>query len=81
MERQPPDTHWVDFTADLSDEQHRQLMVALGSGLQEAHKAAQIAADNGLVSDARASLDLAVDWLTQARRARAATDDASENAP
>jgi hypothetical protein len=42
--------------------------MALGAGLREAHKTAQVAADNRLMAAARDSVDLAMDWLTQARR-------------
>jgi hypothetical protein len=66
---QPRDIHWRDFTAKLPIDQHRQLVITLGAGLREARKAAQVADENGLVSDAQESLDLAIDWLTQARRA------------
>ncbi len=69
MEREPPDTHWRDFTAQLSDQEHRQLVIALGAGLREARKAAQAAEENGLLHDVRESLDLAIDWLSQARQA------------
>lgn len=81
MEREQPNSHWHDFTAQLSDQEHRRLVVALGAGLREARKAAEAAYDNGRLEDVVTSLDLAISWLTQAQQAIVSHRDGREDFP
>ncbi len=77
---QPDGLHWADFAARLPIQEHRQLVIALGAGLREARKAAQAAEENGLLQDVQESLDLAIAWLTQARKALPPPPGAQERA-
>ncbi len=83
-EREPPEPvglRWTEFTACLSPTEHRRLVLALGAGLREARKAAEAAYDDGLLQEVVVSLDLAIEWLTQARRRIGDGTDAGHDAP
>lgn len=58
---------WAEFTATLSDRNHRQVLVALGAGLQEARHASEVVTNGGDVDDVREHVLAALEWLEQAR--------------
>src|SRR5437762_2005896 len=60
-------TRWNEYVAGIEPQRHVRLAAALGEGLRAARRAAEVAADNGAVQDARLALDRAVEELSAAR--------------
>ena len=59
-------TRWTDYTAALTESDHRQLIIALGAGLQEARHASECATRDGTVEDARRHVITAIVHLSDA---------------
>jgi hypothetical protein len=58
---------WNAFTATLSENDHKRLVIALGAGLQEARQASAVATGNGLLEDARRHVATALAHLEDVR--------------
>lgn len=51
---------WSDFTARLTEQDHRRVIIALGAGLTAARQASEVATQNGEVEDARRHVQTAI---------------------
>ncbi len=56
---------WSEFAAGLTEEDHRRLVLALGTGLHEARRAAEIADRDGDLDELRAHVAAALAWLNE----------------
>lgn len=59
-------TTWTEYTATLTEGDHRRLVIALGAGLSAARQASEVATGNGDVADARRHVATAIAQLTDA---------------
>jgi hypothetical protein len=61
--------HWSGFVAQLPENEHHRLVLALGNSLREIRLAALVPDRDGEIDELRQRLNAAIAWLVEARQA------------